>query len=93
MTKITVEAGIEASGVVHTYEQISVILEGSLECTIGETTKRLKEGDAFYVPAGVPHGAKILETPTVICESLTAPSQVHDQVWKEYGVPVGKAGP
>ena len=62
MLKVTVEAGSKAEGVIHTYEQISMVLEGSIEVQVANEKKVLKRGDAFYVPAGVPHGGTILET-------------------------------
>ena len=93
MLRVTVEAGSKAEGVIHTYEQISMVLEGSIEVQVANEKKVLKKGDAFYVPAGVPHGGTILETPTVILESCPAPPKSELQEWKEYGVRVGKPGP
>jgi len=93
MLRVEVEAGSKAEGVVHTYEQISMVLEGSIEAQVGSEKKILRKGDAFYVPTGVPHGGTILETPTIILESCPAPPKSEPQEWKEYGVEAGKPGP
>ena len=39
----------------HTCAQISLVLKGEFDLEIGDETRRLKQGDAFYVPAGVCH--------------------------------------
>ncbi len=39
----------------HTQEQFGYIIKGGFQITIGEETTVLKAGDAYYVPAGVPH--------------------------------------
>jgi quercetin dioxygenase-like cupin family protein len=39
--------------------QWGVVLEGSLEFTIGGETRVYQKGDTYFVPAGVPHEAVI----------------------------------
>jgi quercetin dioxygenase-like cupin family protein len=41
----------------HHHEQITFILEGELEMTIGGETITLKAGDYFVIPSNVPHSA------------------------------------
>jgi quercetin dioxygenase-like cupin family protein len=50
---------IPAGGVVaehsHANEQMGVVLEGELDFMIGGETRRLRPGDVFRIPGGVPH--------------------------------------
>lgn len=48
-----------AIGVMHNHPhvQVTYIVSGEFEFTIGEETKLLKGGDGFYVPPHVMHGA------------------------------------
>lgn len=41
----------------HIHEQITYILEGSLEMTIGEETMVLTPGSYYVIPSNVPHSA------------------------------------
>lgn len=66
MARINVSSDVEGS--IHNHEQISLVLEGEFEITIGDETRRLQKGDAFYVPAGVPHGGRVIATPCVILD-------------------------
>ena len=40
----------------HPQEQFGYVIKGGFLLTIGEKTYTLKEGDAYLVPADVPHG-------------------------------------
>ena len=52
-----------AVGAMHTHPhvQISYVLEGSFEATIGEETKIIKKGDTYITDPDVPHGVVCLE--------------------------------
>ena len=39
--------------------QWGAVLAGEIELTIGEETFTFRPGDTYFVPAGVPHGARI----------------------------------
>jgi quercetin dioxygenase-like cupin family protein len=41
-------------------DQWGIVVEGEMELTIGDETRRYRPGDSYYIPAGVPHGAKFL---------------------------------
>jgi quercetin dioxygenase-like cupin family protein len=41
-------------------EQWGIVVEGEMELTIGDETRRYGPGDSYHIPAGVPHGAKFL---------------------------------
>lgn len=62
---MTVEVFFEkgAVGAMHTHphSQISYVLEGSFEATIGEETKIISVGDSYYTSPNLPHGVVCLE--------------------------------
>ncbi len=41
-------------------EQWGIVVEGEMELTIGDETKRYGPGDSYHIPAGVVHSAKFL---------------------------------
>ena len=45
----------------HFHSQVTYVESGVFEVSIGEETKTLRTGDAFYIPPHVPHGAVALE--------------------------------
>lgn len=40
--------------------QWGIVIEGEMELTIGGETRRVKQGDSYYIPAGVEHSANFL---------------------------------
>ena len=53
----------------HTCAQISLVLRGEFDLEIGDETRRLTKGDAFYVPAGVRHSvSKVVSKPVEIID-------------------------
>ena len=41
----------------HHHSQVTYVVGGAFEMTIGDETKILKGGDSFYIPTNVMHGA------------------------------------
>jgi len=41
----------------HYHSQVTYVVSGEFELTIGDETKMMKAGDAFYIPPHVIHGA------------------------------------
>ena len=39
----------------HPHEQAGIVMQGEFDFTIGGETKRVKQGDAYVIPGGVPH--------------------------------------
>jgi quercetin dioxygenase-like cupin family protein len=65
--KVEIEPGATIARHTHPGIESSYLVSGSTELTIdGEGTKTYNAGDAFQVPAGVPHGGKNGDQPTVI---------------------------
>ncbi len=53
----------------HPHEQISYVVSGAMEFTLGDETQVLRAGDGACCPPGVPHGAVILDKPTVALDA------------------------
>ena len=52
---------------VHTHgEQWGIVVEGELELTINEQTRRYRPGDSYHIPGGAPHSARFLSRVRVI---------------------------
>ncbi len=66
MARIQVSSDVKGS--VHDCEQLSLMLEGECEITIGDEARRVQKGDAFYIPAGVTHGVRVVSAPCVILD-------------------------
>ncbi len=41
----------------HYHSQVTYVISGEFDVTIGEETKTLKRGDSFYIPPNIMHGA------------------------------------
>lgn len=60
--EVTFETG--AVGAIHTHPhtQISYVLSGKFEATIGDEIKIISTGDTYITPPDIPHGVICLET-------------------------------
>lgn len=47
----------------HPHEQAGIMLEGEMEFTIGDETRIVRTGDIFFIPGGVEHSVRVLDTP------------------------------
>ena len=50
----------------HYHSQVTYVISGQFDLTIGDETKRMKGGDAFYIPPNVLHGAICVEKGVLI---------------------------
>jgi len=66
MVKVAFEKG--GIGILHhhVHRQISYVDSGVFEITIEENKKTLKQGDAFFIPPNLVHGALCLEKGVLI---------------------------
>ena len=54
------ESAVELSVPEHSHgDQWGVVLAGRIELTVGGKTRSYTRGDTYYIPAGVPHQARI----------------------------------
>jgi quercetin dioxygenase-like cupin family protein len=59
----------------HPHEQCGIVLEGEIEMTIGDEVRLLKEGDAYFIPGGLPHGGKTFEKPCLVLDIFSPPRE------------------
>jgi len=52
----------------HPHEQISYVLKGELEFTLGDETKVLKAGELCLIPSNVEHGVKVGDKETIVID-------------------------
>lgn len=63
---VTVEAGAVLPEHQHPHEQITNLIEGQFEMTVGGTTKLCQSGEVILIPSNVPHSAKALTSCRII---------------------------
>ncbi|KIL39078.1 cupin [Gordoniibacillus kamchatkensis] len=54
------EAGAEGYMHSHPHEQLTYVVRGEFDFTIGGEVRRVREGDSVYIPGGAKHGVKAL---------------------------------
>ena len=59
----------------HPHEQIGTVLKGSLELTIGDETKVVRQGDAWCIPADVVHSGHCLDEAAEVLEFFSPPRE------------------
>lgn len=66
MVKVKFKSGISVEPHQHVHSQSSLISKGSFTVTIAGETRKLKEGEGFYVPPNVVHTVTSLEEAEII---------------------------
>lgn len=66
VVKVAFETGGVGAVHRHVHVQMSYVESGIFRISIGDDTRELRQGDAFYVPSNVWHGAECLEAGTLI---------------------------
>ncbi len=72
LTYVRLEPG-ESTDHAHDNEQMGYILSGEAEVTIDGETRTCRPGDAYSVPANVPHGFRVLDRPVEYLEAFAPP--------------------
>ncbi len=67
--EFTFDAHVEVPIHSHPHEQVGYIVKGHVEMTIEGKKFELRQGDSYYAPSNVPHGALTLE-PSVIVDTF-----------------------
>jgi quercetin dioxygenase-like cupin family protein len=57
----------------HPEEQISIIREGEIEMTIGDTTKLARPGDVVIFPSDVPHSGRTFDAACRVIDIFSPP--------------------
>ncbi len=66
MVKVAFEAGAVGALHSHYHTQISYVESGVFEITIEGVTQTLRQGDTYYIPPHIVHGAVALEAGVLI---------------------------
>ncbi|MBN2159983.1 MAG: cupin domain-containing protein [Spirochaetes bacterium] len=53
----------------HPNEQISLVVEGTLELTVGGSTRIMKKGEVAVVPPNVPHSGRVHDEFTIAVDA------------------------
>jgi len=75
MVIFAMEAGAEVPAHAHLHEQMGTVINGTIELTIGQETRKVAKGEAYVIPSGVNHGAKILEDGTEVLDIFSPPRE------------------
>lgn len=59
--EVTLDANIEVPEHEHPHEQITLVVSGRLEFTVGDETREVGPGQVVVIPGGVRHGVKTRE--------------------------------
>lgn len=76
MTRITFEAGAIGTSHAHPHEQMTIVLRGEIEFTLGDEHRLLKAGDVVSIPSAIYHGvvartaAEVLDVFTPVRQDL-----------------------
>ncbi len=72
--EFTFNAHVEVPIHTHPHEQVGYVVKGRVEMTIAGEKFELSQGDSYYAPGNVPHGAQTLE-PTIIVDTFSPPRE------------------
>jgi quercetin dioxygenase-like cupin family protein len=75
MVFFAMEAGAEVPVHAHSHEQMGTVIQGSVELTIGQETRKVGKGEAYLIPSGVTHGARCLENGTEVLDLFSPPRE------------------
>ena len=64
----------------HPHEQLSVVIEGELTLTIGETTRLMRPRDAAFIPSDVEHSAAAGSCGSVVIDVFSPPREDYKTV-------------
>jgi quercetin dioxygenase-like cupin family protein len=66
IARVDVDAGAELPEHAHPHEQVTTLLSGDFELTVGGEVHRLRAGSIVVIPGGVRHSARALTTCRVL---------------------------
>lgn len=69
LTFVDFEPGVALPRHSHPHEQITLVLEGTLEFTLDGETQILTAGQGVTVPSNVPHSARSLDGPARVLDA------------------------
>ncbi|HDD36253.1 MAG TPA: cupin domain-containing protein [Archaeoglobus veneficus] len=72
--KAELDVGAETNVYEHEGEEVRILLEGEIECIIGDEIYTMKEGDALWHPSNVPHKIKNVGNKKAVYITIGTPS-------------------
>ena len=76
---VTIEPNIDYPHHQHPHEQMGILLDGSLELTMGDETRVLRPGDAYSIPPYLPHKARTFDEGCVVFDVFSPPREDYKQ--------------
>ncbi len=71
LSYLEMEAGAEVPLHQHPHEQGGILLQGTMDLTIGEETRRVEAGGMYLIPPNVPHRAVAVNGPAVVLDCFS----------------------
>ena len=68
--RVRLEAGAQLPRHAHPHEQVTTVLSGHLQLTVGDTVHEMGPGTSTVIPSGTPHHALAVE-PTDVLDVFT----------------------
>ncbi|RTZ99784.1 MAG: cupin domain-containing protein [Deltaproteobacteria bacterium] len=75
MVQFSLDKGAPIPEHAHPHEQVGAVIKGRMEMKIGETTRIVRSGSAWQIPADVVHSGHCLEDGTVVLECFSPPRE------------------
>ncbi len=75
LSLVEIAANAEVPEHSHPHEQAGMVLEGEFDFTIGGETTRVKKGDTYIIPGGVPHSLVANDAPSVALDIFSPPRE------------------
>jgi quercetin dioxygenase-like cupin family protein len=72
LSRVELDPGAVVPVHAHPHEQFGFVMEGDAEFTIGGETRRLRAGDYYAIPGGVPH-AVVTGAAGAVCMDVFSP--------------------
>lgn len=73
--KLELPAGATVPMHTHPHEQVGIVLDGEFDFIVGTQRRRMKAGDMYIIPGGVPHQAIGLDKPAVFFDVWSPPRE------------------
>ena len=74
-SRATLQPHSEVAAHHHPHEQMGIVLEGEVEFTIGDETRRLQKGDIFLVPPDVTHSVVTHTQGALVLDAFSPPRE------------------
>ncbi len=68
----------------HPHEQAGMLLQGTLELTIGDETRVVRPGAMFLIPPGVPHKAIAIGGPAIVLDVFSPIREDYAEMMNQY---------